>query len=325
MPKSWPAFYRALSGKMMSLPGVQSAAYASSLPIAGLASVNIQIPGQPINNVDTNEVSPGYFSTLGIPIVQGRALEDSDSARGVRCAVVSQALARQFFGGEAVGKTLLAAGQTVEIVGVARDTSARYYGQPDGPAIYPLWSPDARRYQLLVRFSGDAGAMSLAAQAALRELAPDAFIDVRTVRSWMEERLARFWTMAELVVLLGAIAAVLAVVGIYGVVSFSVSRRTKEVGIRLALGARQGDIFHAVVSPAFRPISKGILAGLVLTLMASMALDRLFRGLPLGLNARDPRMYAAVSLLLVLAALAAMVGPARRAAACDPVEALREE
>ena len=150
-------------------------------------------------------------------------------------------------------------------------------------------------------------------------------MDARTIQAWVDESLAPFWRVALLVALLGAIALAMALIGIYGVVSFAVRQRTREVGIRIALGAQKPDIFRAILLPGLKPVAAGLLAGVPLALIASRVFDIAMRSTPVHLQSRDPLTFAAVSIVLPVAAILAMIGPALRAAACNPVDVLREE
>jgi ABC-type antimicrobial peptide transport system permease subunit len=131
--------------------------------------------------------------------------------------------------------------------------------------------------------------------------------------------------MAELVVILGGVAWILAIVGIYATISFAVSQRMKEVAVRIALGAQKGNIFRALVTPCLRPIVIGLIVGFLMAAGASTVLDQVLRNTPASMNTHDPLSYVIVSVLFACVAFAAMLGPARRAAACDPIVALREE
>ncbi len=329
--RSWSAFHRTLAQRVGALPGVESVAFASALPFAARETIEVQYANRPVREVRTNEVSPQFFGTCGIPIVLGRALERTDSpvGDGSSQVVVSQELGRQFWGREnPLGKTLRTPdGDVLEVVGVARDTSSQRIGAPDSPLIYQPWSPDARAYTPLVRFVGDSGTLSRAVTASFGEIAPGASVATGTIQSYMEEPLSPLWTLQILVGILGAIALALSVIGIYGVVSFAVSRRTRELGIRIALGAQKKDIFRSVLGDGARPVIAGLFAGLLLALAVSPVLGRVFQvaRASFTFNAHDPFAYAGVALLLAAVALAGMLGPALRATKVDPLEALRDE
>jgi predicted permease len=326
-----PDFNRTLAQRLEALPGVQSVAFANLQPLVSAGLFDVQIPGQAARKAAMNWVSPGFFSTLGIPIVRGRALREGDPPCGREgCSViVSEELARQFWpGGDPIGKELRnPRGARFEVVGVARDVVTQSIGRQDDPMIYFPWVPNDGPvyYSPLVRFTGDGAAMAHSVTAAIRAMSPELSIEARTIQSWMDENLEMFRKLETLTTLLGGIAVALAVMGIYGVVSFAVSQRTKEVGIRIALGARKRDIYGAVLGAGARPIASGLLVGLSLGLAGASALARGLQNAPVAVNTHDPFTFAAAATLLVAVALAAMLGPARRATRVDPMLALREE
>ena len=147
----------------------------------------------------------------------------------------------------------------------------------------------------------------------------------QTLRSKLDEQASRFWVTVRLILLLGLIALLIAVIGIYGVVAFAVNRRTKEMGIRLALGAAKGNIVGLVLRTSMQPILAGLITGLVFAAAGSYVMVQILREMPIRLELRDPLVYLAVSLLLSLAAVGAIFGPALRAAKSDPLEALRQD
>jgi predicted lysophospholipase L1 biosynthesis ABC-type transport system permease subunit len=241
--------------------------------------------------------------------------------------VVSLELARRFWPGQdPLGKTLRnAAGDLLEVVGLAPDTAVHNLGGIDKPTYYRMWDPNSALYVPLVRFHGDGPAMARAVRAALQRVLPDAAVDAQVTQSLLDHAVSPFRSVAALMSVFGVIALLLALIGIYGVVAFAVRQRTREVGIRIALGAQKSDIFHAVLVPGLRPIGVGLLLGLALALASSRMLSALLRSSELHINTADPVAYAAVCLILTASAVAAMIGPALRAAACNPIDVLREE
>jgi ABC-type antimicrobial peptide transport system permease subunit len=283
-----------------------------------------------MRQVHANEVSPEFFATLGIPILGGRGLQETDSAcvRTVCQVVVSEEFVKEFMPpGDSLGMTLRTSkGATLEVVGVARNTSSSLHGRPDNPMIYELWAPDAGLYAPIVRFSGDSVAVGQAVTAALREGYPGAYVEVRTIQSEIDGNLNGFWHLEVLIAILGGVAVTLAIIGIYGVISFAVSRRTQEIGVRVALGARYKDIYSAVIKSNVRPIITGMVVGESLALTGAWILSRILERNPfMPLRASDPVAFTTVPILVAAAALVACYVPARRAARVDPTVALKYE
>jgi putative ABC transport system permease protein len=327
-PRNWGPLHHTLAERLRTMPGVQSVAHSKHFQFINVWATRAQ--GQAMRQAATSWVSSNYFTTLGIPIVSGHALREDDHAcgRAVCSAVVSQQLAREFWPGEnPLGQTLRdTQGNSFEVVGVARDISSMRLGLPDDPMIYqPLNLNGTYPPHPLVRFSGDGTALTRAITAAARDLAPELDIHVGTIQAWREGEIESLWRQTRLIVLLCAMAVILAVIGIYGVVAFAVSQRTKEVGIRIALGAQKKDIYRAVLGASGRPVAIGLLIGLVLTVSLFSTLAPLLGGAQFSVNVRDPISYAMTAILLGGVALAAMLVPARRATRVDPMIALREE
>ncbi len=333
-PDSARSFYRILEQRVRALPGVQSVAYSDRAPFWGDdeapdATEEVRLPGQASGSgrrAALNAVSTDYFDTLRIPIMRGRPFEPSDitAEKAAPVAVVSEALARALWPhDDPVGK-VIEQGQSerLQVIGVARDTRSESYGATaDGPVLYRLQDPHSFAGPLLVRFQGEAAAIQRAFANTIRDLDRESIGVPRTLRSMVDDMVSRFWVLIQLVLILGILAVLLAVVGIYGVVAFAVSRRTRELGIRMALGATRRDIIRSVLTSGMRPVFGGLLAGLLLSVGGSQVLSRVL----FGVQSWDPAVYVTVSVLLVASALAAMCGPARRAARSEPMQALRHD
>ncbi len=327
--QSWGTFHRTFAERLEALPGVQSVAYSTREPFSAPRMINVQVPGQEMRLSALTTVSPNFFTTLDIPIVSGRALrEDDPICIGSGCfVVVSQTLAREFWPNEnPLGRTLRTIrGDTFEIVGVAKDVSTQRLGGRDDPIIYMKWDPNAYPANAFVRFSGDEAALTPAVTRILREISPDVSVKAETIRSMVEWYIEDLSRMVVLILLLGAIAIVLAVLGIYGVVSSAVTQRTKELGIRIALGAGKKDIYSTIIRENVWPIVAGLVIGLTVTLATVSAAAQVLRSQPFPLNVQDPVIYPIIALLLATVALAAMIIPARRATRLNPMEVLRCE
>lgn len=316
-----------LAGRIRSLPGVRSVAYANGVPLTDRRSANAVVPAIDSSpSLDLRSASPGYFETLGIPILRGRSFRESDSRAGggVAQAVVSESLARTIWPGQdPLGKRLLlASGQYLDIAGVARNVSSPL---SDSPVAYVLDDPNTSETNLLVRWVGDPRAAARAIQAAVRAADPDFLVTARPLQAWIDDQVSVFLRIGSFVWTIGVVAWVLAIVGIYGVVSFEVSQRTKEIGIRAALGAKRLDILREVLVSGGKPVVAGLFAGLWLSLAAGAVLQHEVLDAPAGIGAGGAAVYLGTALLLAIAALAAISVSASRGSQVDPMEALRQE
>ena len=325
------SFNRMLEQRVRALPGVQSVCFAGAPPGAGglldWNLVEIRMPVQERGGgklSGLNIVSADFFETFHIPIVAGREfLETEDAASAV---VVSETFARSFWGKEdPIGKVIEDdSGDRWQVVGVARDTRS-ILGSAEGPQLYRRFNPQFVGSTLMIRFAGEAGPTAEAVGNVIRGLDSQMAIAPQTLRSMLDKLTAKFGIAVRLVLLPGIVAMLIAMIGIYSAVAFAVNHRTKEMGIRLALGATQNDIIGLVLRSGFKPIIAGLAAGLLFAAGGSVVLALVLRETPVAVEISDPLVYVAVSLLLSLAALGAMFGPARRAAKTEPMLALRQD
>jgi predicted permease len=274
--------------------------------------------------LNVNYASAGYFETLGIPLKDGRTFASADTDRSARVVVVNETLARRFFGGAAVGKRLTDSSNTVlQIVGVVGDTKYLTVAEPPPPLVYyPLAQEYMARMTLLVRTRT---APEVVAEAARRELravnGEVAVFATRTLRGHVQEALGAERLTASLVSVCGVLALVLAIVGLYGAIAYLVTRRTREIGVRIALGATPDRVIRLVVGQGLWIAGAGIAAGLACAaLVARTAPLALY-----GVTPLDPRTYGGVLLLLTLTAILAAYIPARRAVRIDPARALSRD
>jgi putative ABC transport system permease protein len=330
------AFSQQLHERLQALPGVQSVALSSDLPLGSSTSAGpIVLEGQAVApagseiRIYRHSVTPQFFATLGIPLVKGREFTAGDHAQAPGVVIVSEALARRYWPGEdAIGKRLQETGAPDHpwrsIVGIAADV--KYRGLPQNPNadpdIYlPLLQRPNNSLSLAVRAKADPASLTASIRSELQKFAPDLPVyGVTTMAQQMarQTRQARFSTW--LLGIFGALALLLAAVGIYSVMAYAVEQRTHEIGIRLALGAHAGDVLKLVVGQGMRLA----LLGVALGLSAAFALTQLMKRLLIGVVAADPLTYVVIVLLLVSVALFACWLPALRATKVDPMITLNE-
>jgi putative ABC transport system permease protein len=325
---------------LRSIPGVQSVSLATEPPFGGqYLSHNFVIadrPPLPIGSepdAGTNLVSPDYFTTLQIPILEGRAFTSDDRTGTPLAIVINKSMADQYWPGQdPVGSRIRWAREEgpphwMTVVGVSGDVKSQGLDQPEGPAVYtPIFqkSEEWRRWATVVVRSAGLPPMQLSRALQQEVWSLDAqlpVVQILPMEGLLDESLAerRFNTL-----LLGALAAIsltLAMIGVYGVISYAVTQRTREFGIRMALGAVGPDLLRIVLAGAARMVAIGALIGLALAL----ALTKLLSGLLFGVSSRDPLTFAVTALLLLIVALLATLVPARRATKVDPMVALRYE
>ncbi len=325
-------FHDRLNARLTGQPGVVSTASTLTFPLDGHRRFNVSflIEGQPPAEDgaqplgDLRSASPDYFPTLGIPLVTGRLFTPSDGPNAPQVAIVNQSLARRYFAREtAVGKRISAdTGKTwITIVGVVGDV--RHYGlesEPTDEVYLPFAQLPIRESTFLVRTTADPGAM--ARRIGEEVLAIDAgqpVANVQTLEEVRGEALANPRLTTTLILLFALLALCITAAGLGGVIAFSVSQRTQEIGVRMALGAGRGEVLGMVLREGLRLVG----LGLVLGALAAILLGRLMTGLLFHVETTDPLTFAGMSLVLVLIAAAACLVPARRAATVDPLVALR--
>ncbi|HEY6909739.1 MAG TPA: ABC transporter permease [Myxococcales bacterium] len=325
-------FFRALLERVSALPGVRACGVVSRVPLGGgSSSGNYSVVGRPELDdehqtyADRRVVSGGYFAAMQIPIVRGRAFADSDRAPEM---VINEALARKEFPGEdPIGKQIAQGSNPshdpATIVGVAADVKQHRLNLEPVPEIYYPQSQTGRaEMELIVRTDADPGALLPAVKAQIAQLDPAQPVTrVRTLEQIVERSAGPQRLVAQLLAAFAAAALLLATLGIYGVVSYSVSRREREIGVRMALGAQAGHVVRMVLREGLRLSLFGVLTGSLLAL----ALARLLARFLYGVSATDPLTYALAACGLALAAAGACWLPARRATRVDPAVSLRAE
>jgi predicted permease len=328
------AFYERLLDEARAIPGVQSATAANVVPLSGSnnqTSTWIEgvepAAGQRLPLPYFNVVATDYLRTLGIPLVRGRDLASTDRRVSDPVVVVNETMVRQFWpNGDALGRRISIAGPTgpwVRVVGIAKDTRYNSLGETTPPFMYlPLTQNYQSSMVVHVRTSASATAVGEALARTVRAIDPQ-LPAVRPVAMETDMQLALLPAKigAALLGAFGSLALLLATVGIYGVASFAVARRTREIGIRAALGAQRGDVLRLVVGESMRRVAIGLAAGL----LGALGLARVLSSQLYGVGAVDPVTFTATPVILGVVALVASWVPARRAARVDPLSALRSD
>lgn len=281
-------------------------------------------PGQEFHRIDWAEVDPGFFAAAGVEILRGRAFQESDGPDGVRVAIVSDALAQRFWpDGGAVGRVFRRNGNEHTVVGVARDAKIRSLGEAPRPFVYlPYSQAFSSTMTVVARTSADAQQTVLAMVALARRLDPELLIyETKTMERHLGVMLLPHRLSALLVGAFGGLALLLTTIGLYGVVSYAVATRSREVGIRMSLGADPRSVVRLLMSGGMKLVAVGGIIGLVLSVLSAQLLG----GLLYGIKASDPIVFGLVPVVLGAVALLAAWIPARRASSINPVRALRAE
>jgi predicted permease len=328
------AMWTALLGRLRAMPGVRSAATTTSVPFAGVGYWSVTVEGRPRDRSPDSApqdaqpylVSDDYFKAMGIPLVRGRVIEARDGAGGAPgAAVVNEEMVRRFWPkGDPIGSRVTVDGETwLTVVGIARDTRQEELGgKPYAQLYLPAVLTPPSRVFLVVRAAGDPKALVGSVRAAVAAVDPELPVyDVQTMSERLATNVARPRVTAALVAIFGVVALALAAVGIYGVVAYSVTERTREFGVRLALGARSTDVIRLVVGQGVTPV----LAGLAIGLTGAWFVSRVLASLLFGIGTNDPLTFAFVAIFLGAVALTAAYLPARRATRVDPLTALRSD
>jgi putative ABC transport system permease protein len=324
------AFYQQVMERLQSLPGVKAVGAVSRLPLAGgNSSRSFNVPGDGNeHSADIRVSTPDYFHTMGIPLLKGRIFSESDVGSSLNVVVINEALARTVFPGQdPIGKQLTNFGPdslTLQIIGVIGNV--RHVGLDAAPnsEIYQLLG-QAQWPSMFVAIrsaTSDPTSVTSAARSVVWSVNHDVpLASIRTMQEVIANSVQRRRFSMLLLTMFAAVAMLLAAIGLYGVMSYSVAQRTKEIGIRMALGARRPDVLALVVKQGMTLVFVGIAAGTIL----SLAITRLISGMLFGITATDPLTFAGVAALLGTVAFLANYLPARRAASVVPMVALRYE
>lgn len=331
----WSQYHVRALERVSALPGVQHAAFAWGVPLTGNSwPATVEIEGQPAAGKPSDQISlplrsvtPGYFQLLGLAISDGRDFRSTDDRKAPNVAVINKALADRYFPkANAIGKKLWLRGRqrpSTEIVGVVANGRTADLTQAAEPEIYlSLWQASAFSKHLVIRTAGDPRSIMAAVQRELRYVDPAVAVEnVKTLKQIRDDSLASRTFAMQLLVGFSLVGSVLTLVGIYGLLSLSVASRRREIAIRAAVGAGQGDIRTLIFAEGFRLIAGGVVSGMA----AALALSRVLKFFLFEVEPTDPATLIGVGLLFSCVALLACWVPTRRAAKVDPLEALRYE
>jgi predicted permease len=325
-------FFREAIERAGSTPGVAAATVASSAPLGGGFARTVFPEGQSATSgyrgtlTLVNDIAEGYFTTLRIPLLAGREFNDSDNANAVPVAVVNQAMAKYFWPNEnALGKRFhfIDDPQLREVVGIVGNTVIGNIGEQPQPAIYLPWAQDYSPFAaIVVRTQGDPQSVIADVRARIQSIDPNlAITNVLTIGEVVGQGLWAPRMGAALLGLFGVLALILAAVGVYGVLSYSVAQQTREIGIRMALGAQRSTVLNLVVGQGLKLTALGLVVGMIGAVLGLRVLSSLL----FDVSTYDPVTFLGVSVALTVTAALASYIPARRATRIDPMTALRQD
>jgi putative ABC transport system permease protein len=324
------AFFRQVLDRVRPLPGVASAGMADWLPLSGSSSTSgvmvdgREVPGSDRPDAEVRRTTDGFAEAMGMRLRAGRPFSAQEAADGAPVVVVSRSTAERFWPGRsALGRTVSTGGEWHTVVGVVDDISVLHRGDAPRPQLYyPAGGHGSRAMSLVARTPGDAAALAPALRRAIREIDPGvAVADVHTMAEVASQSLWRQRLFGGMFASFGFVALLLAVTGVYAMMAYAVAQRIHEIGVRMALGARTGQVLRMVVGQGLTIAAIGVGIGLA----GALAVTRLMAGLLEGVSPGDPLTFALVALLLASVAVLASWIPARRAARVDPMIALRSE
>ena len=332
-PYQRAAFFDRVLERLAALPGVEGASLVSNVPYGDNETMKAcEIEGQPVPNASERRtaqvqtISPNYLETAGIPLLEGRGFRESDGLTSLPVAIVSEKFAARYWPGESPLNRRIrvdGAGPWLTVIGVAKDTRYTPWTVEIAPAIYQTYRQQPFYYTYIaLRAQTDPNALSLPARGAIAALDPDVPLwEIKTLDRVINGKLIGLSYVAVMLSVLGAIATVLSAAGIYGLMAYSVSERTHEIGIRLALGAARTDLFSMLARRGLALTACGLGIGLAI----AIPLARLLSNLIYGVSATDAAAFGGSASVLAAVALIACYFPARKAMSVDPIIALRRE
>jgi predicted permease len=327
--------------RLRAVPAITSSAVTTNVPTFGGLQRQLTVdgrttqPGEKLPDVTMVSVSAGYFETLGVKLQRGRMFTDADGTPGHDAAIVNQRFVTMHFQGEdPLGRRIRLTDSTPQaqppppvdgtIVGVVPTVRQRNFSEPDpDPVVYLPYRADPQRFMfLVVRGPGDAGRLTSVVREEMRSVEPDVpLFRIQTMDDLLAQQRWPFRVFGSMFAMFAFIALVLSAVGLYAVTAYSVTQRTAEIGVRMALGAQPGQVMWLVLRRAL--IQLGV--GLPLGVAGAFGVGQLLKILLVQTSSRDPVTIGSIALLMILVSLAACVWPARRATRLDPVSALRYE
>ena len=329
-PPSRQRFVEQTLHELRSVPGLERATISGDIPLVGFSRYLYARSDRDVPPVEEraiapgHEVAPGSFKTWGVPLLAGREFNEHDTADGQKVCLISQAGAKQVYPGEnPIGKSLLLAGVPWEIVGIVGDVRSVRVADAPGMEFYRPWAQkNFPLVNIAVRSNLEVDAVTRLVQSALTKVNPGlAIAALQTMDAVVAQTLGQARLMMWLLGIFAGVALLLASIGIYGAVAYTVEQRTGEIGVRMALGAQTHDVLSLVVNQGMKPVVSGLALGII----ATFALGRLIAAQLYQVSAHDPVLLGGATVLLAATALMACLLPARRATRVDPIQALRTE